>query len=405
MQFTPSIRERYLWGNEMRNVAIIGIGETKFGELWDHSFRDIGIEAGLIAINDAKISANDIDAVFVGNMSAGKFIEQEHIGALIADYAGLVRHHVPAVRVEAAGASGALALYQGYIAVASGLHDIVVVGGAEKMTDVGSPRSIEILSSAADQEWECVFGATFAGLHAMMARRHMHEFGTTREQIAEVAVKNHRNGAKNPKAHFQNEIKLEQVLNAPPVASPLGVYDCAPISDGAAALVLCPLDRARRFTDTPIKISGVGQASDTLALHDRRDLCTLDATVIASKKAYFLARKTPKDIQVAEVHDSFTISEIIAIEDLRFVKKGEGGRATQEGVTALNSDISVNTSGGLKARGQPVGATGVAQAVEIVIQLRGEAGKRQVSGANVGLSHNVGGTGATVLVHIFERVD
>lgn len=389
----------------MREVAVIGIGETKFGELWDYSFREIGIEAGLKAINDAGIIGADIDAVYVGNMSAGKFIDQEHIGALIADYAGLARDHIPAVRVEAAGASGGLALYQAYLAVASGMHDIVVAGGAEKMTDVGDIQSTEILAEAADQQWESVIGATFAGLHAMMARKHMHEYGTTREQLAQVAVKNHYNGSLNPNAQYRRPIKIETVLNSPPVATPLGVFDCSPVSDGAAAVVLCSMERARELCDTPIKISGCGQASDTLALHHRRDICTMDATTVAAKRALKMAKKDPKKIQLAEVHDSFTISEIIAIEDLGFVKKGEGGKATEEGMTALNSDISVNTSGGLKAKGQPIGAVGVAQAVEIVTQLRGDADKRQVSDAEIGLTHNVGGSGATAVVHVFERVN
>src|SRR5213596_924280 len=371
----------------MRDVAVIGVGETEFGELWDRSFRDLGIEAGLKAIQDAKLRSEDIDAVYIGNMSAGKFIDQEHVSALVADYSGLADMHLPTVRVEGGGACGAIALLQARLAIASGMHDIVVVGGAEKMTDVGDVQAAEILSSTADQEWESVFGATFAGLYAMMARRHMYEFGTTREQLAAVAVKNHKNGALNPEAQFQKEITIETVLQAPRVAEPLGVFDCAPLSDGAAAVVLCEMQKARKFSDTPIRIAGSGQASDFLALHDRRDLTTLDATVIAGKRAFHEARLQPKDVQVAEVHDNFTISEILAIEDLRFIEKGKGGPATAEGLTALNGKVSVNTSGGLKARGQPVGATGVAQAVEIVRQLLGEAGKRQVVGARHGHGH------------------
>ena len=389
----------------MRDVAVIGVGETEFGELWDRSFRDLGIEAGLKAIQDAKLRSEDIDAVYIGNMSAGKFIDQEHVSALVADYAGLADMHLPTVRVEGGGACGAIALLQGRLAIASGMYDIVVVGGAEKMTDVGEVQAAEILSSTADQEWETVFGATFAGLYAMMARRHMYEYHTTREQMAAVAVKNHKNGSLNPEAQFQKEITLETVLHAPWVAEPLGLFDCAPLSDGAAAVVLCEMQKARKFTDTPIRIAGSGQASDFLALHDRRDLTMMDATVVAGKRAFQEARLEPKDVQVAEVHDNFTISEILAIEDLRFVEKGKGGPATADGLTALNGKISVNTSGGLKARGQPVGATGVAQAVEIVRQLRGQAGKRQVVGARRGLTHTLGGTGATAVVHIFERGD
>jgi len=388
----------------MRRVAVIGVGDTEFGELWDYSFRDIGIRAGLAAVADAKVSADMIDALFVGNMSAGRFIEQEHIGALIADYSGLARDHVPATRVEAAGASGGLALRQGFMAVASGLHDIVVVGGAEKMTDVSDVESSLIQSAAADQEWETELGATFASLHALIAQRHMHEHGTTREQIADVAVKNHKHGSLNPKAQFQRAITRETVLGSPLVASPLRVFDCAPSSDGAAAVVLCPLDHAKRYTDNAVEIIGSGQASDSLALHHRRDICTMEATKAAAARAFKMAGVEQKDIDIAEVHDNFTISEIVAIEDLGFFKKGEGGKATEDGRTGLEGDVVVNSSGGLKARGDPIGATGLAQAVEIVAQLRGTAGKRQVKDAEIGLTHNVGGTGATAVVHVFRRI-
>jgi acetyl-CoA C-acetyltransferase len=386
----------------MRDVAIIGIGETKFGELWDKSFREIGIEAGLLAIEDAKIKGEDIDALYIGNMSAGRFIDQEHIAPLIADYVGLAGANLPATRIEGAGASGGLALSQAYMAVASEVHDIVVVGGAEKMTDVSEVYAQEILASTADQEWESVFGATFAGLHAMIAKRHMHEYGTTKEQLGLVAVKNHKNAVMNPNAQYRRAMSLEVVLRAPMVADPLGVFDCAPLSDGAAALVLCPLEKARDYTEKPVKIASCGQAGDFMALHDRKDICTMQATSVAAKKAFKYAGITPADIDLAEVHDNYTISEILAIEDLGFFKKGDGGPATEEGKTGLNSEISINPSGGLKAGGQPVGATGVAQAVEVVRHLRNEAGERQVTDAKYGLTHNVGGTGASCVVHIFE---
>jgi len=389
----------------VREVSVIGVGETQFGELWDKSFRELGIEAGLRAIEDAKIAAENVDAIYVGNMSAGKFIDQEHVAALVADYAGLADQHLPTIRVEGGGACGAIAIRQAAMSIASGVHDIVVVGGAEKMTDVGDVEAAQILSSTTDQEWESVFGATFAGLFAMMARRHMFEYGTTREQLAAVAVKNHKNGALNPVAQFQKEITIDMVLQAPKVAEPLGLFDCAPLSDGAAALVLCAREKAHKFTDLPIDLIGTGQASDFLAVHDRRDITTMDATVIAGKRAFHAAKRTPNDVRVAEVHDNFTITEIMAIEDLRFVSKGKGGFATEDGETALNARVSVNTSGGLKARGYPIGATGVAQAVEIVRQLRGEAGKRQVTDAGVGLTHTLGGTGGTAVVHLFARGD
>jgi acetyl-CoA C-acetyltransferase len=388
----------------MRRVAVIGVGSTEFGELWDSSFRKLGISAGLGAVADAKVSADKIDALFIGNMSAGRFIQQEHVAALVADYSGVARDHVPATRIEAAGASGGLALRQGFMAVASGLHDIVVVGGAEKMTDVGDAESSLIQSSAADQEWETELGATFSGLHALIATRHMHEYGTTREQLADVAVKNHKHGSLNPKAQFRRPITRETVLRSPLVASPLRVFDCAPSSDGAAALVLCPLEEASKYTDVPVEVVGSGQASDTLALHHRRDICTMDATRVAAERAFKMAGLSQKDVDVAEVHDNFTISEILAIEDLGFFRKGEGGRATEDGLTAIEGQVAVNTSGGLKARGDPIGATGVAQAVEIVMQLRGAAEKRQVADAKVGIAHNVGGTGATAVVHLFRSV-
>lgn len=384
----------------MREVAIIGIGQTKFGELWDLSFREIGIQAGLAAVYDANVASEDIEAMYVGNMSAGRFIDQEHVAALIADYSGLARDHIPATRVEAAGASGAVAIRQGFFDVASGLHDIVVVGGAEKMTDLPDAAGAAIQDSAADQQWECVFGATFPALHAMVARRHMMEYGTTREQIASVAVKNHKHGALNPKAQFQKEIKLDTVLNSAMVADPLTMFDCAPLSDGGAAVVMCAMEKARKYTDSPVKILASSQSSDTLALHHRRTITSFQATREAMRK---LTRRTGVEvsqINLAEVHDDFTISEILALEDIGFFKPGEAGKATVDGQTQIGGRVAVNTSGGLKARGDPIGATGVAQIVELVTQLRGEAGKRQVSDAKYGLAQSVGGTGSTVVMHL-----
>ncbi len=387
----------------MRDVAIIGIGCTKFGELWSKSFRDLFIEAGVLALNDAGISGAQVEALYGGNMSSGIFIEQEHVGALISDYSGLTSNNIPSTRVEAACASGGLALRSGIIAVASEYHDVVISAGIEKMTDVGAEKAIDALASAADREWEAAVGATFPSLYAMMARAHMHEFGTTREQLAQVAVKNHSHGAMNPRAQFRNKITIETVTSSPLVADPLRLFDCSPITDGAAAVVLVPAERAEEFTDSPIYVKAASQASDTISLHDRRSLTTIDATVVAANRAFKMAGLHPSDIDVAEVHDCFTIAEIMAIEDLGFFKKGLGGPATLDGETAIGGRIPVNTSGGLKACGHPVGATGIKQAVEIVEQLRGEAHKRQVEGAEIGLTHNVGGTGGTVVVHILSR--
>ena len=388
----------------MREVAVTGIGLTKFGELWERSFRDLVAEAGAKAIIDSGVSGKDIDAMYVGSMSSGRFVGQEHVGALVADASGFSHIHIPSTRVEGTCASGGLAIRQGYLSVASGANDVVIIGGIEKMNDVGGGFATDTLATAADQEWEAFFGATFPGLYAMIATRHMHQYKTTKKHLAQVAVKNHYNGARNPHAQYRREITLEQAMNATTVAEPLGLMDCSPVSDGAAAVVLCSLDKAKKFAEKPVKIIGSGQASDTLALHARRDITTLDATVFAGKRAYKQANKKPKDIDFAEVHDCFTIAEICAIEDLGFVKKGEGGFAVEKKITTLDGEIPVNTSGGLKAKGHPVGATGVAQIVEATMQLRGEAEKRQVKDARVGLTHNVGGSGATCVVHILESI-
>jgi acetyl-CoA C-acetyltransferase len=381
-------------------IAVIGVGLTNFEEHWDKNLRQLAIEAGTKAIADSGVRGRDLDAIYLGNMSAGRFIGQEHVAALVSGELGL---SIPAVRVEGACASGGIALRQAILAILSGQHNIVLVGGAEKMTDLMTDSVTTSLMGAADQEWEAYYGLTFPSLYAMIARRHMFDFGTTREQMAKVAVKNHHNATMNPIAQFKKEITVEDVINAPMVSDPLTLFDCSPITDGAATMILCREDLAKKYTDNPIYIIGSGQASDTLALHDRRSLTTLDATVKANQMAYKQAGVTQKDIDLAEVHDCFTIAEIVATEDLGFCKKGEGGKLLDEGVTQIGGKIPVNTSGGLKAVGHPVGATGIKQAIEIVLQLRGEAGKRQVKDAEIGLTHNVGGSGATAVVHILSR--
>ncbi|HEX3013001.1 MAG TPA: thiolase domain-containing protein [Methanobacterium sp.] len=383
----------------MRDVAIIGVSQTKFGELWEKSFRDLIVEAGIKAIEDADIEGGELGAMYVGNMSAGLFVQQEHIASLIADHSGLAP--IPCARVEAACASGGLALRNGIMAVASGYHDMVISAGVEKMTDVVDPTPA--IATASDQEWEAQQGVTFPSLYAMMARRHMYEYGTTREQLAMVSVINHKNGAKNPLAQFPMEISVDAVLNSSIVADPLRLLDCSPVSDGAAAVILCPAEDAKKYTDTPIYVKASAQASGTIALHNRKSLTTIDSTVHASRNAYKMAGLGPKDIDLVEVHDCFSINGLLAVEDLGFVEKGKGGIAIEEGMTELDGQIPVNPSGGLKARGHPLGATGIAQAAEIVWQLRGEAGKRQVDGAQIGMTHNIGGTGGTAAVHIFSN--
>ncbi len=385
----------------MRNVAVIGGGLSKFGEHWDKGLKELIAEAGINALGDASVSGRDIQAVYGGTMSAGGFVKQEHIAALIADHMGL--NPLPAVRVEAACASGGVAFRQAYISVASGLYDVVIVGGVEKMTDVSVEEATTILGGASDYEWEVFHGATFPGIYAMMAKRHMHDFGTTEEQLAAAAVKNHENGSKNPYAQFRNKITIEDVMKSPPVALPLKLLDCSPITDGAAAVVLASEDFVKKNKCNPVWIAASAQASDTLSLHDRKSLTEINATKVAAKDAFTQAKIQPKNVGVAEVHDCFTIAEIMALEDLGFFKKGAGGKATEDGETALNSKISVNTSGGLKACGHPVGATGVKQVTEIMWQLRGQAKDRQVSDPKFGLTHNVGGSGGTCVVHIFSR--
>ena len=388
----------------MREVAVIGIGMTNFGEIWGASLRDLAVEAGFKAIKDANITSKDIEAIYGGNMCAGEFISQEHIGALIADASGLYSNHIPATRIECGCASGGAAIRQGYLAVASGIHDIVIVGGVEKMTDVSAEMLNFALSTSADQEWESFFGATQVSLFAMLAKRHMYEYKTTREQLAAVAVKNHYNGSLNPLAQYRKSITIDTVLKSPMVAEPLTVFDCSPASDGAAAVILCSLEKAKKYTDKLVKIIASTQSSDTLTLANRRDICTMDAVVDASRKAYKIANKTQNDIDVVELHDNYTISEIIEIEDLGFAKKGDGGKFVEEGKTKIDSEIPINPSGGLKAMGNPLGASGVAQVVEIVTQLRGKAEKRQIKDAKLGLTLNIGGTGSTAVVHIFEVV-
>jgi acetyl-CoA C-acetyltransferase len=383
----------------MKDVAVIGVGMTKFGELWGKSIKDIFVEAALKAIENAKV--DHIDSMYVGSMSGGLFVGQEHLGAVMADYLGI--SPIPATRVESACASGGVSFRQAYLEVASCNSEIVLAGGVEKMTDGADVT--DSLATAADQEYEIYNGVTFPALYAMIANAHMHEFKTTREQLAEVAVKNHKNGANNQNAQFRKEITVEQVLKSTLVADPLRLLDCSPVSDGAAAVILCPLDKAKKITDSFVKVKASAQASDTIALHSRKSLTTLNAVSSAAAKAFSLAKLKPKDINFAEVHDCFTIAEIVVSEDLGFFEKGRGGPAVHDGLTSLNGGkIPINTSGGLKSKGHPVGATGIAQIIELYEQLTGQAGKRQVKNARIGLAQNMGGSGASCVINILEAV-
>jgi acetyl-CoA C-acetyltransferase len=382
----------------MREVAIVGAGMTRFGELWQSSLRDLFVEAAQEALQSA--GANRIDSIFVGNMSGGQFVGQEHLGPLMADHLGMAG--IAATRVESACASGGVALRTAFMAVASGFSDLAIAAGVEKMTDGADVTNV--LATAADQEAEVYHGVTFPGLYAMIARARMESAGTTEEDLAWVSVKNHRHGAMNPKAQFRREVSVDEVLASTMVAAPLRMLHCSPVSDGAAAVLLCPLDQAQRYTDRPVKILGSGLATSSLALADRADPAVLDSVVLSGERAYSMAGVSPGDIQVAEVHDCFAIAEICCVEALKLVRHGEGNKAAAEGVTALGGRIPVNTSGGLKSKGHPVGATGIAQAIEVFEQLRGEAGSRQVDKARIGLTQNMGGSGASSVVHIFGGV-
>jgi len=384
----------------MREVAVVGVGMTEFGELWSDSLRTIWAKAAVAALADAGI--DQVDMITVGCMSPGLFTGQEHLASLLADELGMAG--VPAARVESACASGGLALRMGFAEVAAGLSDTVLVTGVEKMTDVDGADATYALGTAADQEWEGFHGITFPGLYAMLARAHMQRFGTTVEQLAAVAVKNHANGLLNPHAQYHLKLTIDDVLNSTMVADPLHLFDCSPVTDGAAAVVLTTVENAKKLGGKRpvVKITGSGLATDTITLANREDLTELKAVRLAAERAYAMAGRTPKDLHVVEVHDCFTIAEIMATEALGLFDPGSGAAAAADGLTGLQGRIPVNTSGGLKSKGHPVGATGVAQAAEIVTQLRGEAGQRQAEGATVGLAQNMGGSGGSSTVHIME---
>ncbi len=383
-------------------ASIVSVGMSQFGKLDGKYAREIFAEAAKEAFDRCPelTPKKDIEALFVGMMGES-YEHQGHMGPTLLDWVGLLP--MPAVRTESACASSGAALRCGISAVLSGLHDVVMVGGVEKMTHRTTAEVTEFLAMASDFPFEQWNGLTFPGLYALMATAHMHKYGTTEEQMAMIAVKNHHNGALNPKAHMQKEITLEQALSSRMVAWPLKLYDCSLITDGASCLILTRPELAKKFTDTPVHIIGSGQASDAIGLYQRESLTSLAAAKTAGKQAYEMAEVKPKDIDIAEVHDCFTIAEIIAYEDLGLCAPGEGGKLAEEGETTLEGRIPVNTSGGLKSKGHPVGATGTAQAYEIYLQLTGQAGERQVKNAEIGLTHNVGGSGATAAVHIYRR--
>ena len=412
-----------------RGVAMVGAGMSKFGAFAEKNTRDLFVEAykEMKKTIDKGLDPSVIEALYIGNFSSDQFEHQAHIAPLLTDAIGLTPR--PATRVEDACASGGVAIRQGVMMIASGMADVVLVGGAEKMTALNTAAVTEALATAADMPFEIPAGFTFPGFYAAMASAYMHQYGMKSEHLMNVAIKNHDNASLNPNAQFGVTIQkwmegrvaaaikkgkpaptwstiwdfLHDESGNPTVAWPLRLFDCSPVSDGAAAILLVAEERAHEFTDHPIRIIGSGQASDS-ALHDRPELTTIAAAKIASAKAYEMAGVTAKNIRVAEVHDCFTIAEVIASEDLGFFAPGEGFKAAEDGMTARNGAKPINTSGGLKAKGHPVGASGVAQAVEVWKQMQGQAGERQVAGdVSLALTHNVGATGSTCVVHVYER--
>ncbi len=383
----------------MRRVAVIGVGVTKFGK-HDRTSAELFAEAARDAIIDAGVSPRAIQALYYGNVVGGETEQQLHMGPQAASVLGIPT--VPTTRFETACASSHAAFRHAVMEIGAGVSDVVLVGGAERVLNVPTADATEYFAYASDASWEQSVGLTFPGVFALVARAHMTKYGTTEEQMAAVAVKNHRHGALNPKAQFQKEITLEQVLRSAYVADPLKLYDCCPFTDGGAAVVLASEEVARR-SRRPIWVLGSAAASDAMLIHDKKDLSRVLATERAAAAAYRQAGKGPQDVDVVELHDCFTIAEIVATEGLGLFEPGMGGPAAEKGWTSLGGQVPVNTSGGLKAKGHPIGATGAAQIVEIATQLRGEAGPRQVEGARIGLTHTLGGNTATVLVSLFGR--
>ncbi len=382
-------------------VGVIGIGITKFGERWNESLRDLLLDAQLRALNDSKIAPEQIDALFTGNMCADSLSGQLHVGAIAAENLNINK---PSIRVEGACASGALAIRQGIQAIESGSAEIVMVNGVEKMTDVSTEQATTALMGAGDEELEGFNGLTFPGLYALLAKAYMTKYPKlNRELLAEVSVKNHFHGARNDYAQFRSEIDIDTVINSAMVADPLTLFDCSPITDGAATIILAN-EKVSKKMNTDVYVTGSGLANDSLSLARRKTLTAIPAGKIAAEQAYKQSGILSQHVDFAEVHDCFSIAEIMAVEALGFAKEGEAYKLYQNKDTYFDGKQPINTSGGLKACGHPIGATGIKQAIEATVQLRGEAKNRQVKNAEVGVTHNVGGSGATVAVHVFRKI-
>ena len=383
----------------MKRIGIIGIGHGVFGRRSDATVQELAFEAFKLALDDAGIERKDLDASVIG--SVPEYHKQRSLPGVVQEYLGLVPK--PTWLTEVACASGSAAIRTAWMSIQSGFHNIVAVIGCQKMTELSTPEILGLMGRVGEVQWESIFGTTFPAYYAMFARRHMHEFGTTREQLVEVAIKNHFYGAKNPKAMFQKEITLEKALESDEVALPFQIYDCCANADGAACVILASEERARDISKKPVWVDGLGCATASMSILRRPHMVGLPSAEAAASQAYEMARVGPEDIKIAQVHDCFTIAEIMAYEDLGFCKKGEGGKFISERQSYLDGKTPINVDGGLKAKGHPIGATGVSQTYEIAKQLRGEAGERQVQEADIGLTHNVGGIGQYCFVQILRR--
>ncbi len=392
----------------MRPVVVAGVGMIPFERRDEDSLVDMLAGAGLNAMDDAGLGDRPIGSVYVGNMASGLFNHQVSVASALVDRLSLLP--AAADRVENGPASGASAIKNGFLAVASGFNDVVLVVGGEKMREVIGPKATDIVACMTHPEAEYIYGLTLPAMAGMFTRLYMEKYGVTREHLSMVAIKNQTNGLLNPYAHIQMKITMEGILthpqshvNSPVVADPIHLYDCCPVSDGAAAVLLTTEEIANKLKKPLVTIDGIGQATDTHTLQERSDPTDLKAVTLASEQAFKMAGIKPKDIDVAELHDAFTILEIAESEHAGFFPKGEGAKALERGETQIGGKLPINPSGGLKARGHPVGATGVAQVVELVWQLRGEAGERQVKDAANGFSLNFGGFGNNVLAFVLRR--
>jgi len=384
--------------------AVVGVGLSKFGKREDASLRELAAEAVYESFQDARdIEPGDVEAVIVASSQPERLVVQSHVAPLICEYLG-VKPSKGAFRVESACSSGGVALRMADIMIRSGEASKVLVVGVEKMTEAPRSEVMTTLSIVGDKDWESIHGITAPAGFALAAQRHMLEYGTKEEHLGLVAVKNHANAELNPKAMFRRRITLNEYKDSPPIARPLKLLDCSPICDGASCVILTDAEDARKYNDTPVVVKSITQTTIGNSSTTVDDLTTWKPLVEAASRAYSLAGISPKQVDVAEVHDCFTIAEIIEYEDLGFCGKGYGGRFVEEGQSAIGGEVAVNTSGGLKAKGHPIGATGIAQVVEITLQLRGEAGKRQVSGADIGLTHNLGGFAVNHVVGIYGRM-